>query len=110
MMTPYPGTKVWEQVHRNGGRMLVKDWEDYVFFEGKARYEMGETTAELQEKKWKEAYRRFYLRPHRILLTLTRKPTWQHLPRTLSMALKIVLPKKTKDNVKAIVEETQPAA
>jgi hypothetical protein len=32
------------------------------------------------------------------------------LPRTLSMALKIVLPKKTKDNVKAIVEETQPAA
>jgi radical SAM superfamily enzyme YgiQ (UPF0313 family) len=110
MMTPYPGTKVWEQVHRNGGRMLVKDWQDYVFFEGKARFEMGETTAAVQEKKWKEAYRRFYLRPHRILLTLTRKPTWQHLPRTLSMALKIVLPKKTKDNVKAIVEETQPAA
>lgn len=109
MMTPYPGTKVWEQVHRNGGRMLVKDWQDYVFFEGKARFELGETTANAQEKKWKEAYRRFYLRPHRIAMTLMRKSTWQHFPRTLRMALKIVLPKKTKDDVKAIVEETQVA-
>jgi radical SAM superfamily enzyme YgiQ (UPF0313 family) len=106
MMTPYPGTKVWEQVHRNGGRMLVKDWQDYVFFEGKARYEMGETTAEVQERKWKEAYRRFYLRPHRIVMTLLRKSTWQHFPRTLRMAVKIVLPKKTKDDkVKALIDE-----
>lgn len=107
MMTPYPGTKVWEQVHRNGGRMLVKDWQDYVFFEGKARYEMAETTAAVQEKKWKEAYRRFYLRPHRVLMTLARKSTWQHFPRTLRMALKIVLPKKTKDDVKAKLEEAR---
>lgn len=101
MMTPYPGTKVWEQVHRNGGRMLVKDWQDYVFFEGKARYEMGDTTAAVQELKWTEAYRRFYLRPHRVLMTLMRKSTWQHFPRTLRMALRIVLPKKTKDDVQS---------
>jgi radical SAM superfamily enzyme YgiQ (UPF0313 family) len=106
MMTPYPGTKVWEQVHRNGGRMLVKDWQDYVFFEGRARYEMGETTAEVQERKWKEAYRRFYLRPHRVVQTLMRESTWKNFPRTLRMATKIVLPKKTKDNkVKALIEE-----
>ena len=109
MMTPYPGTKVWEQVHRNGGRMLVSDWQDYVFFEGKARFEMGETTAMVQEKKWKEAYRRFYLRPHRVLGTLMRKSTWQHFPRTMRMALKIVLPKKEKEDVKATVEKTQGA-
>lgn len=110
MMTPYPGTKVWEQVHRNGGRMLVKDWQDYVFFEGKARYEMGETTAAAQEKKWKEAYQRFYLRPHRIVKTLMRESTWKNFPRTLSMASKIVLPKKTKDaKVKALIDETQVA-
>jgi len=110
MMTPYPGTKVWEQVHRNGGRMLVKDWQDYVFFEGKARFEMGETTAEVQERKWKEAYRRFYLRPHRIAMTLMRKSTWQHLPRTLRMAAHIVLPKKTKnDSVKSKIDEAQQA-
>ncbi len=110
MMTPYPGTKVWEQVHRNGGRMLMKDWDDYVFFEGKARYEIGETTAEVQERKWKEAYRRFYLRPHRVLMTLRRESTWKNFPRTLSMALKIVLPKKTKDDaVKTMIEEGQVA-
>ncbi len=111
MMTPYPGTKVWEQVHRNGGRMLVKEWQDYVFFEGKARFEMGETTAELQERKWKEAYRRFYLRPHRVAMTLARRSTWQHLPRTLRMAARIVLPKKTKDDaVKARIEEAKVVA
>lgn len=91
--------------------MLVKDWQDYVFFEGKARYEMGPTTAEVQERKWKEAYRRFYLRPHRVLMTLKRESTWKNFPRTLSMAAKIVLPKKTKDaQVKAIIEETQQVA
>ncbi len=105
MLTPYPGTSVWEQVHRNGGRMLVKDWQDYVFFEGKARYEMGPTTAELQERKWREAYRRFYLRPHRIAGTLARRSTWQDLPRTIRMALKIVLPKKTKENVKPYMDD-----
>ncbi|MCB0227274.1 MAG: radical SAM protein, partial [Anaerolineae bacterium] len=64
MMTPYPGTKVYEIVKRQG-RLLLQDWEDYVFFDGKARYELGEMTAEVVERKWKEAYRRFYLRPHR---------------------------------------------
>jgi radical SAM superfamily enzyme YgiQ (UPF0313 family) len=103
MMTPYPGTKVWEQVHRNGGRMLMKDWDDYVFFEGKARYELGTTTAELQERKWKEAYRRFYLRPRRVLNTLTRGSTWKHLPRTLSMASQLILPKMTKDELKPVL-------
>lgn len=111
MMTPYPGTKVWEQVHRNGGRMLVKDWQDYVFFEGKARYEMGPTTAEAQERKWKEAYRRFYLRPHRIAMTLLRKSTWKNFPRTLRMATRIILPQKTKGGrVKALIEEAQQVA
>ncbi|MCL4395297.1 MAG: hypothetical protein M1482_10940, partial [Chloroflexi bacterium] len=71
---------------------------------------MGETTAEVQERKWKEAYRRFYLRPHRVTMTLMRKSTWQHFPRTLSMALKIVLPKKTKDQVKAKLDEAQVTA
>jgi radical SAM superfamily enzyme YgiQ (UPF0313 family) len=32
MMTPYPGTKVYEEVKRNG-QLLMKDWEDYVFFD-----------------------------------------------------------------------------
>lgn len=95
MMTPYPGTKVYEIVKRKG-RMLVKDWEDYVFFDGKARYEMGELTAELVERKWKEAYRRFYLRPRRIVKTLARKDFWLNFPRTSRVAFRTIFPRKVK--------------
>ncbi len=100
MMTPYPGTLAYEEIKNGGGKILLRDWDDYVFFEGKARYEMGPTTAELQERKWKEAYRRFYLRPSRIWKTLTRGSTWRNFPRTARMALKVVFPKATKDELK----------
>ncbi len=95
MMTPYPGTKVYEIVKRKG-RMLVHDWDDYVFFDGKARYEMGELTAELVERKWKEAYRRFYLRPSRITKTLIRKDFWLNFDRTSKVAFRTIFPKKVK--------------
>jgi hypothetical protein len=44
---------------------LINDWEDYVFFEQKARDEMGEMTAEVVEEMYRKAYRDFYLRPRR---------------------------------------------
>ena len=91
MMTPFPGTKVYEQVKREG-RLLMETWEDYVFFEGRARYEMGDMTVELVERKWREAYRRFYLRPSRIWRTLLRRETWLQLPRTLRMAWRTIMP------------------
>ncbi len=62
MMTPYPGTKVYEIVKRQG-RFLINDWEDYVFFEQKARYEMGEMTAELVEEMYRKAYRQLLPAP-----------------------------------------------
>ena len=39
------------------GRLLINDWEDYVFFEQQARYEMGDMTAELVEEMYRKAYR-----------------------------------------------------
>ena len=107
MMTPYPGTKVYEIAKRQG-RLLVNDWEDYVFFEGKARYEMGEMTAELVERKWKEAYRRFYLRPHRIAMTLTRKDFWLNWRRTFRVAWKTIFPSKEKTALRQSVEAHSP--
>jgi len=92
MMTPFPGTKVYEQVKREG-KLLMDTWDDYVFFEGRARYEMGDLTAELVERKWRESYRRFYLRPRRVLRTLLRKETWLQFPRTARMAWRTVMPK-----------------
>lgn len=95
MMTPYPGTKVYEIVKRKG-RMLVHDWDDYVFFDGRARYEMGDMTAELVEAKWKEAYRRFYLRPSRVARTLARKDFWLNFDRTSKVAFRTLFPKRVK--------------
>ncbi|MFQ5610728.1 MAG: B12-binding domain-containing radical SAM protein [Anaerolineae bacterium] len=103
MMTPYPGTEVYEIAKRQG-RLLVEDWEDYVFFDGRARYEMGEMTAELIERKWKEAYRRFYLRPHRIAMTLARKDFWLNWRRTFRMAWKTIFPKKEKTELREAIE------
>ncbi|HMR62988.1 MAG TPA: radical SAM protein [Anaerolineae bacterium] len=103
MMTPYPGTKVYEIAKRQG-RLLLDDWEDYVFFDGRARYELGDMTAELIERKWKEAYRRFYLRPHRIMMTLTRKDFWLNYKRTFKVAFKTIFPSKEKTDLRRSVE------
>ena len=83
--TPFPGTEMYRTV-KESGRLLVEDYDDYVFFEGKARFEMDGLSPELVERKWKEAYRRFYLRPKRVLKILARKKTWLDLPRTAQMA------------------------
>jgi anaerobic magnesium-protoporphyrin IX monomethyl ester cyclase len=83
--TPFPGTEMYQTVLQDG-RLLVEDYDDYVFFEGKARFEMGDLSADLVERKWKEAHRRFYLRPARVVNILTRKKTWLDLPRTVRMA------------------------
>lgn len=106
MMTPYPGTKVYEIVKRQG-RLLLKDWEDYVFFDGKARYELEGMTAELVERKWKEAYRRFYLRPHRVVQTLARKDFWLNWQRTFKVAFKTIFPKKEKTGLRQSIKSGQ---
>jgi radical SAM superfamily enzyme YgiQ (UPF0313 family) len=103
MLTPYPGTIVYEIAKREG-RMLVEDWEDYVFFEGKARYEMGEMTAEVIERKWREAYRRFYLRPSRVVRIVTRKDFWINWRRTFRMAFRTLFPREEKTELKQAIE------
>jgi len=83
--TPFPGTQMYETVQADG-HILAETWDDFVFFDGKARFEMPGMPAELVERKWKESYRRFYLRPKRIARTLVRKETWTSLPRTVRVA------------------------
>lgn len=90
MATPFPGTEMREVVLEKG-RLLAQDWEDYAFFEDKPSFEMDGLPAELVERKWKEAYRRFYLRPNRIVRTLLRKKTWLDLPRTARMAWRTIM-------------------
>jgi anaerobic magnesium-protoporphyrin IX monomethyl ester cyclase len=90
MATPFPGTHLYQQVLESG-RLLVHDWHEFAFFENKAQFETDEMPAQLVERKWREAYRRFYLRPHRVARTLARRRTWLSLPRTVRMAWKTVV-------------------
>jgi radical SAM superfamily enzyme YgiQ (UPF0313 family) len=103
MMTPYPGTKVYEIVKRQG-RMLINDWDDYVFFEQQARYEMGDMTAELVEEMYRKAYRQFYLRPKPIMRRLQKKDFWFNLPRNARIAMRTFVPKKEKTGLRKSVE------
>ncbi len=103
MMTPYPGTKVYEIVKRQG-RFLIQDWEDYVFFEQKARYELGDMTAELVEEMYRKAYRQFYLRPGPIWRRVKTKDFWLNLPRNVRIALRTFLPKKEKTGLRKQIE------
>jgi radical SAM superfamily enzyme YgiQ (UPF0313 family) len=93
MMTPYPGTVVYEQVKRDG-RFLVTDWEDYVFFDQKARYEMGDLTAELTEEMYRKAYRQFYWRPKYVMRTMQRKDFWLNFGRNARIAYCTIFPRK----------------
>lgn len=103
MMTPYPGTIVYEQV-KQGGRFLVQDWEDYVFFDQKARYEMGDLTAELMEEMYRKAYRQFYWRPKYIMRAMSRKDFWMNFSRNLRLAWRTVVPRKEKTELRRAIE------
>ncbi|HSR32818.1 MAG TPA: radical SAM protein [Anaerolineae bacterium] len=103
MMTPYPGTRVYEII-KNQGRLLLEDWEDYVFFEQKARYEMGDMTAELVEEMYRRAYRQFYLRPKPILRRVSSRGFWLNVPRNTRIALRTLLPKAEKTELRKAVE------
>jgi radical SAM superfamily enzyme YgiQ (UPF0313 family) len=103
MMTPYPGTIVYEQVKQNG-RFLVQDWEDYVFFDQKARYEMGDLTAELMEEMYRKAYRQFYWRPKYVLRAMSRKDFWLKFGRNARIAWRTVVPQKEKTELRRAIE------
>lgn len=61
MATPYPGTKLYEMVRRDGDP-LIRDWEEYGHYTSKTFFRMGSVTPELLRHEMKKAYRKFYLR------------------------------------------------
>ena len=79
---PLPGTELYGMVEREG-KLLAKDYHDLAIHGESARFEIGAVTAELVERKWHEAYRRFYLRPKRVWRRATSLDTWKRLPATV---------------------------
>jgi radical SAM superfamily enzyme YgiQ (UPF0313 family) len=105
MMTPYPGTIVYEQVKQHG-RFLMQDWEDYVFFDAKGRYEMGDLTAELMEEMYRKAYRQFYWRPKYVMRAMQRKDFWTRFGRNARMAYRTIVPRKEKNDLRKAMESS----
>jgi len=76
--TPYPGTRMYEIIEKEG-RMVFGKWEDLASYAGRAVFQHKELTPELIQKKYQDAYRRFYLRPKYILKWFTTVSSWREL-------------------------------
>jgi radical SAM superfamily enzyme YgiQ (UPF0313 family) len=91
---PYPGTELWE-IARRDGTLFSMNWRDYAIHDEKARYALPTLPPELVERKWHEAYRRFYLRPGRVWRKAIDPDTWRRLPDYASNFGRFFLGRKT---------------
>ncbi len=82
---PYPGTQMWDLLQREG-KIYAQDWGQLAIHSDHAHFEIGSLKPELVERKWHEAYRRFNLRPKRVLKLLLRVQPWRHPQASLKEA------------------------
>jgi radical SAM superfamily enzyme YgiQ (UPF0313 family) len=94
LATPYPGTEMYDVIQKYGN-IFANEWEDYAIHSDHARFSMPDYDADMVVKKWKEAYRRFYLyRPKRVWEKVSKKSFWTELPSTVSNAKRFFVPEK----------------
>lgn len=82
--TPFPGTRLYEEV-KNNCRLLVNSWDEYSQFESKCYFECGELKKNIVERMFKIAYRKFYMRPNYIARILASNMT--NLPNLINGVL-----------------------
>ena len=85
LAAPFPGTAMYDMI-MEGGQVFADTWADYAIHEQKTRFVMNENyDPDLVIKKWRDAYRRFYLyRPERVLEKMMFVENWTNLPNTLA--------------------------
>jgi anaerobic magnesium-protoporphyrin IX monomethyl ester cyclase len=94
LATPYPGTEMYDLI-RQYGNIYAHEWQDYAIHSDRARFTMPDYDPDLVVRKWKEAYRRFYLyRPKRVWQKVSKKSFWTELPSTLGNARRFFIPEK----------------
>ncbi|MFN2242795.1 MAG: B12-binding domain-containing radical SAM protein [Anaerolineae bacterium] len=93
LAAPYPGTELWE-IARRDGRLFSMNWRDYAIHDERARYELPTLPPDLVERKWREANRRFYLRPRQLWRKAKNPDTWRRLPEYVANAGRIFLGRK----------------
>ena len=91
MAAPYPGTELWDTVQREG-KLFARDWSELAIHSDHAHFEIGALKPALVERKWHEAYRRFYFRPGRVVRRLLRSDTWWNLGPRLHDARRFFAP------------------
>jgi|YNPNPStandDraft_1061719.scaffolds.fasta_scaffold05776_2 anaerobic magnesium-protoporphyrin IX monomethyl ester cyclase len=95
LATPYPGTEMYELITRHGN-IFAHEWHDYAIHSDHARFTMPGYDPDLVVRKWKEAYRRFYLyRPRRVWEKVSKKSFWTELPNTLANARRFFVPTRS---------------
>ncbi len=100
---PFPGTKMWDMI-QEGGEVFSHEWSDLAIHEEKARFTMhdGQYDPDLVVRKWREAYRRFYLyRPQRVWEKMSKKSFWLDLPGTVYNARRFFLGHKAQNGAGA---------
>jgi anaerobic magnesium-protoporphyrin IX monomethyl ester cyclase len=83
ILTPYPGTPLWNLIEKEG-KFLIKDFDDLHQSSGKMLFSHPDfPPSDLTERMQKRAYRIFYFSPKYILKRLMRLRDWHQL--TLSI-------------------------
>jgi radical SAM superfamily enzyme YgiQ (UPF0313 family) len=106
LAAPFPGTVMYEQIEA-GGQVFADNWGDFAIHESKIRFVMNnDYDPDLVVKKWREAYRRFYLyRPERVVEKMLFKENWTNLPSTFAQIKRFFIGNKDQlappDKVKA---------
>jgi radical SAM superfamily enzyme YgiQ (UPF0313 family) len=85
LAAPFPGTVMYDMIEE-GGEVFADNWGDFAIHEQKPRFTMNENyDPDLVIRKWREAYRRFYLyRPERVWEKMTFRENWTNLPGTFA--------------------------
>lgn len=108
LAAPFPGTVMYDQILENG-EVYADNWTDYAIHDQRSRFTMhdGNYDPDLVVKKWREAYRRFYLyRPERVLEKAMMKDNWLNLPKTVGQFKRFFLGAKDQNAQQVIEKET----
>ncbi len=98
---PYPGTRLWDMLEDMGAEIFSHEWQDLAIQDNKAHFQLNDLQAELVERKWHEAYRRFYMRPNRLARRLVQVDTWRNAPERLRDAKRFFLGKSFSPKIPA---------
>ncbi|MCB0254777.1 MAG: radical SAM protein [Anaerolineae bacterium] len=107
LAAPFPGTKMYDMIEE-GGEIFANEWPDFAIHEQKARFTMndGVYDPDLVIRKWREAYRRYYLfRPKRVWEKVSKKSFWLDLPNTVDNARRFFIGKTDQNAPRLAPEE-----